>query len=151
VTGIKIDRKADLLFFLHTAKVRYPITERERSRLGAGRRPFVPPEVVRYIIHYVDGTQLDIPVTLREHIQHWEQEEPSPLKGATVATTFLIPNVNNRKGVLYGMQAKNPYPNVDIKSIDVTLIKDEHGRYGHRAIPALLAITLGTVLDKQGK
>ena len=35
VTGIKIGRKADMLFFLHAARVTRPIRDDDRSRIGA--------------------------------------------------------------------------------------------------------------------
>ncbi|MGQ9732209.1 MAG: glycosyl hydrolase 2 galactose-binding domain-containing protein, partial [Candidatus Zipacnadales bacterium] len=73
VKGIKIGKRADLLFFLHTAKVTRPISQEERARLDDSRRPFSLPIVARYILHYVNGETAEIPVVLENHIDHWEQ------------------------------------------------------------------------------
>jgi len=136
VSGIKVGRKADVLFFLHTANVRRPITERERS---SGN--FQPPEVLRYVIHYADGETAQIPVLLGVHIDHWLQAEPKPLEGALVGTTVAVPGVDGQKGVLYSMQARNPRPDAEIATIDVAL-----GAATNRAVPAVLAITLGEII-----
>ena len=88
-----------------------------------------------------------MPVILEKHVRHWEQEEPMPLEEGVVATTFPIPGVQDRKGILYSLQFRNPRPDIEIASIDVVLGKDKNNRYGRRAIPALLAITLGRTLD----
>ncbi len=147
VEGIKIGKKADMIFFLHAAKVTRPIRDDERARIGARRNAFDLPEVARYVIHYDDGSSVDVPVILEKHVRHWEQEEPMPLEEGVVATTFPIPGIQDRKGVLYSLQFRNPRPDIEIASIDVVLGKDKNDRYGRRAIPALLAITLGRTLD----
>jgi hypothetical protein len=46
------------------------------------------------------------------------------------------------RGVLYGMQVTNPRPDVEIESIDVVA----PGPKG-RAVPAVLAITLGNIAE----
>jgi hypothetical protein len=88
-----------------------------------------------------------VPVILEKHVHNWEQEEPMPLEEGVIATTFPIPGVQDKKGVLYSLQFRNPRPDVEITSIDMLLGKDRNNRYGRRAIPVLLAITLGNTLD----
>lgn len=142
VEGIKVARKADVLFFLQAAHVRRPIRDDERARIGARRNPFSLPEVMKYVIHYADGGTAEIPVLLDKHVEHWEQETPGPLEGAAVALAFNVPGLEGRKGVLYGMKVSNPRPDVEIATIDIVL-----GRDSRRAIPVVLAITLGTILE----
>ena len=174
VTGIKVGKKADVLFFLHAANVTRPISAEERSRIGARRRGFELPELLRYVIHYEDGEVADIPVLLEKHVDHWLQAGPKPLAGALVGATVQVPwfdaawfekakkqsldestlrwgldlprdatppDAKAVRGVLYAMQADNPRPQVAIASIDIVPGKD-----GGRAVPAVLAITLGTVI-----
>ncbi len=142
VEGIEVGRKADVLFFLHTARVRQPIRPHERARIGARKRPFQRPEILRYVVHYADGRTAEIPVLLGRDIDHWLQEKPKPLSGALIGRTVQVPGVEDRKGVLYSMQVPNPRPGVKIETIDVVL-----GKNSGRAIPAVLAISLGEVLD----
>ncbi|MFQ6130566.1 MAG: glycoside hydrolase family 2 TIM barrel-domain containing protein [Armatimonadota bacterium] len=146
VEGIKVGKRADLLFFLQAARVTRPINEDERSRIGAPRRAFALPEVARYVLHYADGKTADIPVILEKHVDHWMQEEPTVLEAALVAWSGQIEGVEDQRAVLYSMQAPNPRPDVVIESIDVVVGRDANGNPTNRAVPALLAITLGTVL-----
>ncbi len=136
VTGIKVGRKADVLFFLQTANVRRPVRDDERSRRG-----FQTPEVMRYVLHYADGGTAVIPVLLGVDVDHWLQADPQPIEGAQVAETVEVPGVKDQKGVLYSMQAANPRPDAEITSIDVTLGADTN-----RAVPAVLAITTAQIV-----
>lgn len=137
VKGIEVHRKADLLFFLHTARVTRPLRDDERRR-----SPYQLPEVLRYVIHYADGQTHEVPVRLGAHIDHWLQENPVPLQGALVSSAVPVPRAEtHQKGVLYSMQVRNPRPHVEIESIDVSL-----GQETRRAVPAVLGITTGTVL-----
>jgi len=74
VEGIRVGAKADTLYFLHTAHVARPITDREREQMKSRRRPFVPPTVLKYVLHYEDGKTAEIPVVLERHIDHWLKE-----------------------------------------------------------------------------
>jgi len=118
VEGIKIGKKADMIFFLHAARVTRPIRDDERARIGARRNAFELPEVARYVVHYSDDSSVDVPVLLEKQVRHWEQEKPAPLEDGIIATTFPIPGVADKKGVLYSMQFRNPKPDVEIASID---------------------------------
>jgi hypothetical protein len=139
VAGIRVGRKADMLYFLHTAHVAGPITDREREQMSDRRRPFELPEVMKYVLHYADGQQREIPVVLERQIGHWVQEQPAPLSDARVAWRQPLPSLDGRYAVLYAMQATNPLPDVAIESIDLI-------RTSQRAVPAVLGITLGEVL-----
>jgi beta-galactosidase len=147
VEGIKVGRRADLLFFLHAARVTRPINDDERSRIGARRRAFVLPDVARYVLHYADGKTAEIPVVLEKHVDHWMQEQPSILEAALVAWSGPIESAPEQRAVLYSMQAPNPRPDVEIDTMDFALPLDAEGKpTGGRAVPALLAVTTGTIL-----
>ena len=147
VEGIKVGKRADQLYFLHTVKVTRPINDDERSRIGDPRRPFELPTVMRYIIHYADGKSAEIPVQLERHVDHWLHEEPRVLESALVAWTGLVEGIEAQKATLYSMQAPNPRPDVEIESIDVALPLDRNGNLaGNRAVPVVVGITLGTVI-----
>ncbi len=169
VEGIDVGKKADLLFFLHTAHVWKPVTPEQRASMKDKKRPFELPEVMRYVVHYADGEKVDIPVILEKHINHWLRADPKAQPGAQVAATVRVPGLEGMdrgplesllygrnarrmehpglkpedvRGVLYGMQVTNPRPDVEIESIDVVA----PSRKG-RAVPAVLAITLGNIAE----
>jgi len=169
VEGIDVGKTADLLFFLHTALVHRPITPDERKRIGAARRPFEPPVVLRYVLHYSDGRSVTLPAILDQHVAHWLRTDPSPLPRAQVAATARVPGLDRLeenelrrrlfsshpafrdlplpkagdvRAVVYGMQVRNPRPEVAIERIDV-LPGADAGRA--RAVGAVLGITLGRV------
>ena len=170
VTGIDVGKKSDLLFFLHTADVHHPVSPAQRERIGASKRPYELPEVLRYVVHYADGEKVEIPVILEKHIDHWLRQNPRPLPQAQVAATVEVPGLEDRdqdvlqdlvyrmnthrvanlpelnaedlRGVLYGMQVKNPRPDVKIESIDLVPGEDDR-----TAVPAVLGITLGDVVE----
>jgi beta-galactosidase len=144
VEGIKIGAKADLLYFLHTAFVARPVTERERAQMHDRRRPFVLPTVLKYVLHYADGQTAEIPVVLEKQIDHWLKEVAIPLEGAQIGWSRPLEALEGKRAVLYSMQAANPRPDVEIKTIDVV-------RASTRATPAVLAISTGKVITKGGK
>lgn len=103
------------------------------------RRPFVLPTVMNYVLHYADGESREIPVVLERQIDHWDREQPSPLFEARIAWQQRLDTLEDRHAVLYSMQAASPRPDVAIESIDLV-------RTSQRAVPAILAITLGEVI-----
>ncbi len=141
IERIPVGKTADLLYFLHTAHVARPITDDERARMLDRRRPFVPPTVMKYVLHYADGQSAEIPVVLEQHVDHWVQDDPNPLEGAMVGWSKPLEALEGRRAVLYSMQAPNPRPHVPIQSIDVVRTTD-------RATPAVIAITLGEILTE---
>ena len=139
VSGIKVGRKADLLYFLHTAFVARPITDDERQKMLDSRRPFVRPTVANYILHYSDGQTAEIPIMLERGVDHWTCEQPKPLEAAQVGWSRPLDAIEGRRAVLYSMQAPNPRPHVPIDSIEVV-------RGDTRATLAVVAISLGEIL-----
>ncbi len=145
VKGIAVGRKADLLFFLHTANVLKPVTDAERSRLVAkGRDQFHLPVVLRYVVRYADGQSVTVPVVLEKGVDHWVQPIPKPLEGAQIAWAQRLAELKGQHATLYGMKFANPRPDVAIETIDV-----EIGNSPDRAVPAVLAITTGTIVGQQ--
>ena len=141
VTGIKVGAKADLLYFLHTAHVARPVTDRERAQMRDRRRPFVLPTVLKYVVHYADGKTAEIPVVLEKQIEHWVQDKAMPLEGAQVGWSRPLEGQEGKRAIVYSMQAPNPRPDVAIATIDAVRASD-------RATPAVLAISTGTVVAK---
>lgn len=140
VEGIRVGRRADVLYFLHTAHVGGPISEREREQMNDRRRPFELPTVMQYVLHYADGQTREIPVVLERHIDHWAQPQPAALFEARIAWRQPLPSLDGQYAVLYSMQAANPRPDAVIESIDLVRTSD-------RAVPAVLGITLGEVIS----
>ena len=151
VTDIKVGRKADMVFFLHTANVRRAISDRARAQVGARKNPYTLPAAIRYVVHYADGGTVEVPVILDKHIDHWLKDKPVPLEKAGMAAAVDLAAGGGKKGVLYSMQWPNPRRDVEITSIDVILQKYKTGFYGnadYHSSAAVLAITLGTVLGE---
>ena len=136
IKGIVLNRKADTLSFLQTAWVTNPVQAWER-----GDRNYKSPEIVRYRVNYADGSTAEIPVRLEENVEHWLQKSPKSLSGAALA--WHVPFANAQPGsetpTLYAMTWTNPKPDVAIASLDMV-----SGVNGERAVPVLLAVTIGT-------
>ena len=147
IKGIKVGKKADVLFFLHTAHVTRPLNDRERSQIGASRNEFKLPQVARYVLNYVDGEKLEVPVILETHINHWLQDKPDALEAAAVAWHVRLENNENGQAVLYSMKINNPRRDVEIATIDILPGIDNEGNITNRAVPAVIAITTGTILE----
>jgi uncharacterized protein (DUF111 family) len=145
VKGITLGRKADVLFVLHTAQVTRPLNERERARLGASNNEFKLPQVARYVLNYADGERIEIPVILETHIDHWLQQEPTDLEGAALAWQAGLKDT--QQALLYSMKIDNPRQAVEILSIDILPGVDDQGRPSNRAVPVVIAISTGTILD----
>jgi len=141
VNGIPVGRTADLLFFLHTANVLKPISADERRRMTAkARDAFAAPELFNYVIHYIDGQTVAIPVLLGHGVDHWVQSTPLPLEQAQIAWAQRLDALEGKEAVLYSMKVVNPRPDIAIKTIDVV-----QGKNADRAVPAVLAISTGVV------
>lgn len=136
VTGIKVGKKADALFFLHT----YKRTGEWRPR---GRGDQTPPAIFRYVVHYADGQTADVPVLYGEGAENWIQKEPAGLKSASLAWAAPFPNdTSGDQAVVYQMQWNNPRPDVEIASVDLGYDPAVGSRYG---VPALLGLSVGRV------
>ena len=84
----------------------------------------------------------DIPVVLEQHVDTWTRDKAAPLSGARIAWSKPLEALGGKAAVLYSMQAANPRPDVEIKTLDIV-------RAGTRATPAVLAVTTGTVISKK--
>lgn len=131
VTGIKIGRRADALFFLHACNP----DPKELARLDRDK-----PALWRYVVHYADGKTAEVPVRWGEDVGAWDVAAARPLKNAVVAWQGAFPKDASRRAALYTFQWNNPRPQAAIESVDFVEGPD-HGRL---ASPALLAITAGS-------
>jgi beta-galactosidase len=130
VRGIPVKRKADALFFLHTAR----IDRRRNPDEIKKKQKFV---LFRYVIHYADGKTADVPIYSEIDIEEYRQARPMPVPGAQVAWTRSYDGTG-LSAVAYSRQWNNPRPGVAIKTIDVVNSKEKIG------VPAVLAITTAT-------
>lgn len=127
VTDIPIGRKADALFFLHTARM----DSRRNARDIRDNKEY---EMLRYDVHYADGQTVAIPILAEIDIDAYRQTLPRTIPGAQLA--WIGPYAGTEfSGVAYMKQWDNPRPNVRIVSVAM--------RYGkeRRGVPALLALT----------
>ncbi|MHC4315303.1 MAG: hypothetical protein ACYSW3_22890 [Planctomycetota bacterium] len=147
IKGIKVGKKTDVLFFLHTANVTRPLNDRERSRVGASRDEFKLPQVARYVLNYADGEKLEVPVIFEKHINHWLQDKPDALEAAAVAWHVRLNDNEKRYAVLYSMKVNNPRRDVGLATIDILPGIDDKGNITNRAVPSVIAITTGTILE----
>ena len=146
VTGIKVGRKADVLFFLHSAAISYPISSYERPALI--ENPSLLPEAARYVLHYTDGTTAVIPVVLERDVENWLRDKAEPIQGASIAWTDKVQSSQGSVTILYSMKALNPRPDAEIATIDVVSGRWEGNRYTNRCIFGVVAVTVGTLQGK---
>lgn len=127
VKGIPINTKADALFFLHTARIDQKMT---REEIAAGTKF----EMLRYVVHYKDGTEEIIPIYSESDIGDYKVKTATPLPGAQLAWTKPYAGTEFSAAV-YSKQWTNPRPDVEMKSVDMV--------YGpaKRGVPALIAIS----------
>jgi hypothetical protein len=143
IRDISIGRKADALFFLHTAHPERDTSNWERNwndprrRKRAGERP----ALFRYVVHYADGGTVNIPVRWKQEIGPWLTKEPEELPNAALAWVGAAPKSRkDERLAVYVMQWTNPRPEVAVKHVDIQGI--DGGKWG---APAVFAITLATV------
>jgi beta-galactosidase len=129
VKGIPVAKKADALFFLHTARINQPMTPEE---IAAGKKF----EMLRYVVHYKDGTEEIIPIYSQVDIGDYKVKAAAPLPGAQLAWTKPYAGTEFSAAV-YSKQWTNPKPDVEIQSIDMVYGPDKRG------VPALLGISAG--------
>jgi beta-galactosidase len=136
VEGIKVDRRADAVFFLHTCL--------QGRAWEPGKRNTTPPVIFRYVIHYADGTSEQVDVMQGLGVTNWLlSEKPSSLRDAAVAWTAPVDDEGSSHAVVYQQQWNNPHPDKVIKSIDLV-----YGDSGHRwGAPVLLGITTATKIE----
>ena len=76
VKGIAVNRKADALFFLHTARIHQRRNEKEKKE---GEQL----EIVRYVVHYADGQEAVLPIYAEADIDDFRVKQPEPLPGTS--------------------------------------------------------------------
>ncbi len=131
VTGIPVNRKADALFFLHTARIDRRMNDREWKE----KKRF---ELFHYVVNYADGTKVTVPIYSEIDIDNYRQADPKPLPGGQVAWTKAYDG-GRGFAVAYSMQWNNPHPDKPIATVDMA-----YGSEPARGVPALLAITAAT-------
>lgn len=124
---IRIERKAGALFFLHTLLPGDKWVKRE------GKEEV--PVAFRYVVHYDDGTAVDVPVELGTGVASWLQQSPRALRDAALA--WQTPANSGGQIALYQFQWNNPRPDKTIRSVDVVYGADQ-SKWG---APVVLGIT----------
>jgi len=64
-----------------------------------------------------------------------------------VAWHAKLDNNENKQAVLYSIKTNNPRRDVEIATIDILPGIDGKGNTTNRAVPAVIAITTGTILE----
>jgi hypothetical protein len=131
VKGIAVNRKADALFFLHTARI-------DQRRNEQDKKQGTQHEIVRYVIHYADGQDAILPIYAEADIDDYRVKQPQPLPGAQLAWTRPYEGTEYHAAV-YAKQWNNPRPDVEIRSLDVLQGANPRGT------AALLAVTAASV------
>ena len=131
VKGIPVNRKADALFFLQTAR----LDSRRNPNEIKQNKIF---DMAKYVITYADGKTVEVPINTEVDVENYKQTTPTAIPGAQIAWSKQY--ADGTYAVLYSMQWNNPRPDADITSVDLI--------YGSakRGIPALIAITAATVV-----
>ncbi|MGI6494478.1 MAG: sugar-binding domain-containing protein [Kiritimatiellia bacterium] len=131
ITGIPVNRKADALFFLHTAKLAKRMSPHERAEHTAH-------VLFNYVVNYADGQKIEIPIRAELDIGHYVQKTPSAIPGAQLAWTAPYDG-GSEHAAAYAKQWDNPRPDVEIASVDMIPVDPSRGA------PALLALTAATL------
>jgi hypothetical protein len=129
VGGLSVGRQATTLHFLHTA---FPGTaiarwrrDVQRSIEDGTRRPAML-TLFRYVVHYEDGTSLEIPVRWGEGIESASRRTFEPvsrflhdLPGARIAWQGDLVQATDERSVVYAMHWPNPRPDSTVQEIEV--------------------------------
>ena len=126
VKNIPVNRKADALFFLQSARIDKRMNDDDRRK----NKRF---EMARYVIHYADGTSETVPIYSEIDVENYLQKTPTALPGAQIGWTKAYDN--GEFAVAYVKQWTNPKPQVEISSFDLEYGPDKRG------VPVLLAVT----------
>jgi hypothetical protein len=149
VRGLHVGRLADRLAFVHT----FSPTRSLRERAGAAQLQAQGlPVVFRYVVHYADGSTIDVPVTYGRDIDAWYQPTAAGPVGRFGATPGYVQRIGDFGAggwgaredawvATYVMTWANPTPDVPITSIDLANDPQQARNFG---APALLAISTGT-------
>lgn len=130
VTGIPIGRRADVLFFLHTAA-------------WCNETPF------KYRVNYEDGTSEEIIIREGQHVLDWWADPLRYAEALGKHGMFIAWQGDNpmRKGVILpGFEWRNPHPEKVIRDLDFLTIEET----GYTAVPVLVAITGAVSRPREG-
>ncbi len=127
VRDIPVNRKADALFFLQTARID---NRRSPDDIKNGRKF----EMAAYIVHYADGSTERVPVYAEIGVDDYRQKSPAPLEAAQLGWSAQY-GTDPEYAAAYSMQWNNPHPERQITTVDLEYGKDRRG------IPVLLALT----------
>jgi len=127
ITGIPVNLGADALFFLHAARI-----DRRRNANEIRDGKFL--ELAKYVVRYVDGETVEIPVVSERDVDHYSQAVPAAVPGSQIAWVKKF-EANDDHAVAYMTQWNNPRPGVAIATLDLLPGKDNAG------VPVLLALT----------
>ena len=130
VKDILVNKKADALFFLQTARIDDGMSADDWKN----NRRF---ELFKYVVHYEDGQTVEIPNFVDIDVADYHPTQIVPLRGAQTAWTKAYSGTE-RTAAAYSRQWTNPRPGVIIKSVDIVYGKDKRG------VPVLLALTAAT-------
>ncbi|MFP4381093.1 MAG: glycoside hydrolase family 2 TIM barrel-domain containing protein [Candidatus Sumerlaeia bacterium] len=143
ITDIKVEKKADALFFLHTFNPSRALDRWERDYQRAAERNRELPEspvLFKYLVHYADGKTADVNVVAGQDAGPWRAKELKSLPNAAIAWAGPLPK--DEQAIVYSMQWNNPRPDVEITSVDI--VSSDEGKWG---APAVLALTAARTTD----
>jgi beta-galactosidase len=105
VRGIPVGQRARALWFLHSCAWALSDT-----------RP-----VLKYVVHYADGTTAEAPVRCGLHVADWfgPPQDLGASEAAWVGQTYSLDFKDQRPCCLYAMRWTNPYPDRVIQSLDL--------------------------------
>ncbi len=132
VKGIKVGRRADVLFFLHTIAF-----DEEKAK------PFA------YRVNYADGTSVDLPITHDQQVVDWWADTNRYAESLARGNTFVAFQGDNpmHKGVsLFCYEWVNPHPDREVRDVDFFKVPES----GDGVVPVLLGITGATVQPTEG-
>jgi hypothetical protein len=128
VEGITIDQKAKRLHFLH----------------GTHWRASDGTEIGAYVVHYEDGSRLEIPIRYGEDVRDWwvtADRRSEVTRGRVVWNGSNEASRGMRSGIrLYMRSWENPYPEKVIRSID--MVTGEQAAGPEAPAPFLVGLTI---------
>lgn len=141
IEGIPVNRKAGKLSFLHT----YRMAEDVITGKSFNPQPIEKgTPLFAYIIHYEDGTQVEIPVRWQTDIDNWYRQLESPSDAPLAWQIKVASRKEPTEAVcLYACTWDNPFPQKAIRSVD--MVNKQPGTVG---TPALFAISAGDKIEK---
>jgi hypothetical protein len=123
VEGIAVDHQVKRLHFLHGTHWR----ARDGMQIGA------------YIVHYADGTRLEIPIRYGEEVRDWwVRSDPNP-RVTQARVAWRGSNEATDRIRLYLCTWENPYPRRAIQTLDMVTGLQAAGR--ETPVPFLVGLT----------